>query len=116
LVSRRTTFHARLILPPREDDGGREAHPHVGQPRDAGEVRGVAEGGAVQRPGRGPDDDVGHDAALDEAAQHPDLGDALVSATREDEGGSRAIAPRVISCAVSYPGVQGAAHHRIAFM
>ena len=50
--------------------------------RDAGEVRGVGDGGAVERAGRGPDHHVGHDLALEQRAEHADLADALVAAAR----------------------------------
>ena len=58
--------------------------------RDPGEVRGVRDGGTVQRPRRGADHDVGDDAAFEHRPQHPDLGDALVAATRQDERGAGA--------------------------
>ena len=49
---------------------GLELLPHRGELRDPGEVGCVGDRRAVERPGRGTDDDVGDDAALDERAQH----------------------------------------------
>ena len=63
--------------------------PHRRELRDAGEVRRVADGRAVERAGRGPDHDVGDDAALEQRAQHPDLAHALVAAARQHERGAR---------------------------
>ena len=59
--------------------------------RDAGEVGGVRDRRAVERAGRGPDHDVGHDAALEHGPQHPDLGDALVAAAGQDERRARRV-------------------------
>ena len=43
--------------------------------------------GAVDRPDRGAQDDVGRDPPLDERAEHADLVGAEVAASAEDEGG-----------------------------
>ena len=68
---------------------GAELLPHRRELRDAGEVGRVSDGGAVERAGRGPDHDVGHDAALEQRPEHADLADALVAAAGQDERGAR---------------------------
>ena len=66
-----------------------QRRPHAVELRDAGEVRRVGDGRAVERTGRRPDHDVGFDAPLEHGAEHPDLGHTLVAPARQDERGAR---------------------------
>ena len=75
--------------PAGEDVVGLELLPHRRELGDAGEVGRVGDGGAVERAGRGPDHDVGHDAPFEQRPQHADLADALVAAAGQNERGAR---------------------------
>ena len=74
---------------PGEHLGAREGGPDGIELRDTGEIRGVRHRRAVQRTGRGTDHDVGDDAPLEHRPQHPDLGHALIPATRQHERRAR---------------------------
>ena len=88
-VSRRTRFQARLSrLPGNTSAPVREVQTasSCATPVKFGEC---AYRRAVQRTGRGTDHDVGDDAPLEHRPQHPDLGHALVPATRQHERRAR---------------------------
>ena len=78
-----------MDAPAGKDVVGLELLPYRRELRDAREVGRVGDRRPVERAGRGPDDDVGHDAPFEERAQHPDLADALVATARQDERGTR---------------------------
>ena len=80
---------------------GAQLLPHRRELRDAGEVRGVTDRRAVERPGRGPDHDVGDDAPLEQGPEHPDLADTLVPAAGQDERRARSVSAAISTATVT---------------
>ena len=86
LVSR---FHARARRPPGKMTSPRSCSHSLGEPVDRREGRVGGEHRAVPRAGRRADDDVGHDVAFEQRAQHADLAHGLVATAGQHERGAR---------------------------